>query len=506
MYQAATHYSTLVASHSCTLTLYSTFIAAKINITNLFEKLNKLVNCILKTYIKNCTSNITVYAIVDIETTGGHASSNGITEIAVYVHDGEKIIEHFETLINPEQKIPAYITALTGINNYTVADAPTFKNIADKLFSILQNNIFVAHNVNFDYSFIKNQLKNHGYDLTAKKLCTVRLGRKLFPGFPSYSLGNICRALNIPIDNRHRAGGDARATVLLFEHYLKNQAQPVIEQMLKKSSGEQWLPLHLDKTVITKLPNTPGVYYFYNQKDKIVYIGKAINIRQRVTSHFTQNDSSRKRQNFVRNIFKISYKECVTELEALVLENVEIKKYWPKYNISLKKPEQKYALYQFEDGKGYMRLAIDKKKKNVPALYHFNLLHEGMVLLKNMKEEFDLHEKLCFIDKTPFTESDYEFLDSPKKYNNNVLKAVAELELRLPTFAVIDTGKTSQENLCLFIERGSFWGMGYISSSIKKITKAYLKETLQPYRDDDYIRNNIYSFVETYPEKRVEIS
>ena len=117
-----------------------------------------------------------MYAIVDIETTGGHASTNGITEIAVYIHDGTRVVKHFESLINPQQNIPRYITALTGIDNYMVQDAPAFDEIAETLFELLKDTIFIAHNVNFDYSFIKHQLKNEGYDLATKKLCTVRLG------------------------------------------------------------------------------------------------------------------------------------------------------------------------------------------------------------------------------------------------------------------------------------------------------------------------------------------
>src|SRR5260221_613085 len=161
-----------------------------------------------------------MYAVVDIETTGGYAAAHGITEISVYIHDGERVVKHFETLINPKQHIPYYITALTGISNAMVVDAPLFDEIAETLYELLSENIFVAHNVNFDYSFVKHHLKNAGLDLTTKKLCTVRLGRKVFPGLPSYSLGNLCRSLGIRIENRHRAGGDAKATVLLLEHYL----------------------------------------------------------------------------------------------------------------------------------------------------------------------------------------------------------------------------------------------------------------------------------------------
>src|SRR5215216_38549 len=161
-----------------------------------------------------------MYAIVDIETTGGYAAANGITEISIHIFDGEKVVEQFETLINPNQLIPKYIQAFTGITNEMVQDAPTFEEVAEKIYTILQGNIFVAHSVNFDYSFIKSHLGFYGYTLNAKKLCTVRLARQIFPGLPSYSLGNLCHSLEIELKNRHRAGGDAGATVVLFKKQL----------------------------------------------------------------------------------------------------------------------------------------------------------------------------------------------------------------------------------------------------------------------------------------------
>ena len=446
-----------------------------------------------------------MYAIVDIETTGGYASANGITEISVFVHDGKKVVKHFETLVNPQQHIPNYITALTGINNAMVADAPVFDDIADVLFDILNDKVFIAHNVNFDYSFVKHHLKQSGYDLTAKKLCTVRLGRKVFPGLPSYSLGNLCRSVQIKIENRHRAGGDAKATVKLFEHMLAKGAQFHIDQMLKKTSAEQWLPLHLEKAVIDKLPSKPGVYYFHNSKEKIIYVGKAINLKKRVSSHFTQNDADLKRQNFIRNIYKVSYKQCATELEAIVLESTEIKRLWPRYNKSQKQPLQKYALYSFTDSRGYIRLAIDKKKKNIPFLYSFNLLNEGLVLLKKMAEEFELNVKLCFLDKTAFTKKEKDELEPPVIYNVKIKKALDALTEKLPTFVLVDDGMTTEEKLCLLIERGSFWGMGYLPKSFTIASTGELKNFLNPYADNDYIRNNIYSFAEANPDKRISL-
>ena len=444
-----------------------------------------------------------MYAIVDIETTGGHASTNAITEIAIYVHDGDRVVRHYKTLVNPQQKIPLYITALTGISNAMVASAPTFSAVAAEVFDLLRDNVFIAHSVNFDFSFVNHQLKQSGYELKVKKLCTVRLSRKVFTGLPSYSLGNICRFLQIPIEDRHRADGDAKATVTLFERLLQNGADNHINTMLKRYSAEQWLPLHLEKKEITQLPSLPGVYYFHNAKDKIIYVGKAINIKKRVSSHFTHNGPAKKRQHFLRHVHKITYTVCANELQALVLESTEIKRLWPKYNDSQKQPAQKYGLYCFEDNRGYLRLAIDKRKKHFPAVYQFNLLHEGQILLKKMAEVFELDQKLCYIDKTILTAKEIIRLDPPDQYNHKVRMALDHLKKQLPTFAIVDDGLNKDEKLYLLVERGSFWGMGYLQAGEKIEQISALKDKITAYTDNDFIRNSIYAYVAANPEKKL---
>jgi DNA polymerase III subunit epsilon len=333
----------------------------------------------------------------------------------------------------------------------------------------------------FDFSFVHYQLKKYGFDLQVKKLCTVRLARKALPGYPSYSLGKICRSLQIEIDGRHRADGDAAATVKLFDKILEHDGAEHINKMLKRFSSEQWLPTQLDKKVIEALPQTPGVHYFHDNKQKIFYVGKAINIKKRVTSHFTHNDAGRRRQDFLRLVSNISFKPCANELHALILESTEIKRLWPKYNRSQKQVTQKFGLYSFEDGKGYLRLAIDKKKKNFPAAYIFNLLHEGQVLLKNMIEEFELNHNLCFIDNNPITEKDLAFLDEPKHYNNKVYNALQQLKASLPSFALIDEGINKHESICLLKHNGMFWGMCNIPKPKKISSIEQLKDMLEPY-------------------------
>jgi len=237
-----------------------------------------------------------MFAIVDIETTGGYASGNSISEIAIAIHDGEKMVNYFETLINPQTPIPGYIQVLTGITNAMVSQAPLFEEVASKIYSLLQDKVFVAHNVNFDYSFVRHQLAQCGYELDCKKLCTVRLGRKVLPGHKSYSLGNLCRSLEIEIEQRHRAGGDTLATVKLFECIVKNDLDGDIQAMLKGKSKEQFLPPNLPAEKVAKLPSCPGVYYFHNQKGKIVYVGKAKDLRKRVNSHFSNNKPGKQKK------------------------------------------------------------------------------------------------------------------------------------------------------------------------------------------------------------------
>jgi DNA polymerase-3 subunit epsilon len=413
-----------------------------------------------------------MYAIVDIETTGGHASANGITEIAICIHNGKKVVERYSTLVNPGRDIPIYISALTGITNEMVKDAPPFADVAHDIYHLLHNNIFVAHNVNFDYSFVRHYLAASGYELRCNKLCTVRLGRKIMPGLPSYSLGKICRHLGIANESRHRAAGDAEATAQLFSLLMQNDKDNHLQQALKQNSKEQLLPANLPKQDVEALPYTPGVYYFHNDKGKVIYVGKAKNLKKRVCSHFTGNNPGPQRQEFLRNICHISFQECGTELIAFVLEAVEIKRLWPKYNRSLKRFEHAYSLYTFEDQRGYLRLVVDKHRKMTGAIYSCNTLFEGRSILMRLIEGYELCPKLCFIQNNnePCTGMNAhscacDGVETPVAYNKKVLAAIDELNEALPTFAIRDTGRTDDEHSCLLIEKGKFYGMGYITTS-----------------------------------------
>lgn len=450
--------------------------------------------------LSNFTQKVS-YAIVDIETTGGHAGANGITEIAVILHNGKEVEGHYQTLVNPQQPIPRYISALTGITNEMVRQAPTFQEVASHIYNLLQYRVFVAHNVNFDYSFVKHHLQQHGYDLNVKKLCTVRLSRKVFPGYLKYSLGSICRELDIPINGRHRALGDAEATAILFSRIMEADKDGHLSIMLKGKNKEQYLPLHVPSEHLERLPGTPGVYYFHNQKGKIIYVGKAINLQKRVRSHFSNNDKSRRKQEFIRNVCSITYQTCGSELMALILECTEIRRLWPEHNRSLKRFEHSYGLYSFEDQGGYVRLGIEKKRKHLRPHYTFNLLYEGRNLLRKLVKEYNLSEDLCFIATTGAV-----MQEPPHTYNERVQEAINMLQQQLPTFAVLGRGKEDQERSILLIERGRFYGMGYVPHQYTVGGIDELKTQLIQYPDNDYIRGLIHQYAELCPDQRIVLT
>jgi DNA polymerase-3 subunit epsilon len=466
----------------------------------------------LQTYlIKEVRGSDRMYAIVDIETTGGYAANNAITEVAIVLHDGNREVKRYETLVRPNIPIPRYVQALTGINDEMVADAPSFEEIAPTVYEWLKDAVFIAHNVNFDYSFLHSQLKECGFSLDSRKLCTVRLSRKVFPGAPSYSLGKICQFLDIPIPNRHRAGGDAYATVLLFERILQAGGLEVIRGMLKGRNKEQYLPVNLPAEQLDRLPQTPGVYYFHDQKGKVIYVGKAKNLRHRVSSHFSNNKTGRQKQEFLRNIYSISHEPTGTELMAFLLECVEIKRLWPAYNRSLKRFEPSYGLYTYDDRSGYSRLILEKRKKQLQPVYTFSMLQEGQNLLRKLIRQFGLCPRLCFVQKGEqacdgiqegYCKGACEHNEPPESYNQRVEEAIGALLKSLPSFTLMDRGRHGEEKSCILIEQGRLYGMGYLPADATVYDTSDLKSYLTRYPENDYMRGLIYAHVEQWPAKK----
>ncbi len=436
-----------------------------------------------------------MYAIVDIETTGGFAASHGITEIAIILHNGREEEGRFESLVNPIISIPRYITALTGIDDEMVRHAPVFEEIAAEVYRLLEGRVFVAHNVNFDYSFVLTALQSCGYALSVKKLCTVRLARKILPGLPSYSLGNLCRARGIDNRQRHRAMGDAAATADLFEQLVREDRSGAIAKMTRGRNAEQFLPPQVPVECLEALPGTPGVYYFENQKKEVIYVGKAINLSKRVRSHFSNNDSSKRKQELLRQVHYIRFTACYSELMALILESHEIRRIWPLFNRSQKRFQHKYGLYSYEDSSGYLQLVIEKKRAQLPAIYTFDFMPEGQNYLRRMLPQDEMGAVITRMEEPPAV------------YNAKIKAAIEAVETSLPSFVLVENDPLQPNVLAAYlVERGKFWGMGPVDRSAKlEVSVEYWKEILSPSPDNDYIRGLLYQFANKKHITRVNL-
>lgn len=403
------------------------------------------------------------YAIVDIETTGSYAAGNQITEIAIVVHNGTHILEKFQSLVNPMTLIPFHIQALTGITNEMVQDAPTFQELAPKLYALLHKRIFVAHNVNFDYSFIVEELKKAGYNWRAPKLCTVRLSRKIIPNQSSYSLGKLCQNLGIVIHDRHRAMGDAEATVTLFEKLVREDKENIISTTLKKTK-EHRLPTHINEDDFLKLPESTGVYLFHNAAGKIIYVGKAVNIRNRVLSHFSGTNGTPKRQAFINDIHHIDYTETGTELMSLLTECKLIKQYWPTHNRALKRFEPKFSLIQYTDQKDYIRLVVSPFDKHAKAIQHFERPFEANQLLLKLMEEFELDNKLCYfysVQNEPKPKMHDLTLPDVDVHNSKIKQALDKIKEQSHSFILVDQGRNLNEKSYIVFRNNNLYAFGY---------------------------------------------
>ena len=338
-----------------------------------------------------------LYAIVDIETTGGQATREKITEIAIVLHDGEKIVDSFETLLNPERSIPYFITQVTGINDEMVANAPRFFEIAKQVVKMTEGAVFVAHNVRFDYSFIQEEFRRLGFTFVRQQLCTVKLSRKAFPGLPSYALGNLIKHFNIQVNARHRAMADVMATVDVFERILskeENKEQATI--LINKGIKENRLPNDVPMEMLHKLPESCGVYYLHDKNGEVIYVGKSINIQKRIFEHF--NDKTSKGDKLQQSVFDVSFEPTGSALIALLLENHEIKRIKPIINKALRKTHFPYCVYSFTDEKGYIRFHAVKNvvaiRKKHTLLNEFEKLIEAKLYLKSVAKRFELCERL----------------------------------------------------------------------------------------------------------------
>lgn len=434
-----------------------------------------------------------MFAVIDIETTGGRPERDRITEIAILLHDGEKVVEKFSTLINPEVRIPSDITRLTGISNEMVETAPRFYEIAKKVVEMTEGAVFVAHNVRFDYSFVKLAFKELGFIYQRKTLCTVRLSRSAFPGLPSYSLGRLCESLDITIENRHRALGDAEATAILLSRIFE-QNNSSDSNWLSKETKKTAIPPLLKESALEAIPeDLTGVYYFHNEQGHVIYVGKAVDIRKRMYQHFALSArDSKKSMQMKREIADISYEPTGNELLALLLESDEIKKLKPIYNVLQKRGRAipYYGIFSKYDEYGYVNLYIERLKDGDIPLHTADNLHNARETMHRLIEKHNLCLAKCGFHQLGGPCFDFQLHkckgackgeEHCDDYNKRAMIAIQHSSFQNESFLVIDRGRTKDEKSVLCVERGQYKGFGFIDVSESQPSLLEMREAVRKY-------------------------
>ncbi len=444
-----------------------------------------------------------MFAIIDVETTGLNPAGERITEIAVYLHDGHKITDEYQTLVNPEKRISHQITGLTGISNRMVADQPRFCDVAKEIVEMTQDRIIVGHNVSFDYRFLRAEYKRLFYDFKRKTLCTKQLSRKLLPGKTSYGLGNLCRDLEITNEARHRAGGDALATVKLFEHL-----RSIEDDLLKLSL--KGLNSNLSKKILDHLPEETGVYYFIDGSGEIIYVGKSLNIRDRILSHMSNNNTKRAMEMRDR-VVDIKWELTGSELIALLLESDEIKRRKPVFNRSQRRTTFQYGLFVITDVHGYKWLQIKRINGTETPLTSYTTQKEARAHLQFLVDEFHLCQKLCglypangacFYHQINRCHGACLGKEPADEYNYRVDEAIERYIYRENNFFVIDKGLIEDEYAVAKVYNGCYQGFGYINKEDMK-NKVLLNACIKPYADNKDIQVIIKGYLRKYPDVKV---
>jgi DNA polymerase-3 subunit epsilon len=432
-----------------------------------------------------------MYAIVDIETTGVRPGSDRITEVAVVLFDGEKIVDSYQSLVNPECSIPPNITQITGITNQMVANAPKFFEIAKAVVEITKKAIFVAHNVGFDYGFIREEFARLGYSYRRKQLCTVRLSKLVFPGRRRYNLDSMIDMLGIEVARRHRAMDDVAATVKLLEAILAQQtAEESIANLVNRGVNASKLPPNFTMEQLHALPEDCGIYYFHNQNNEVIYVGKSINIKKRIMEHFAAKTA--KAQKMQRDVHDITFEVTGSELAALLLESHEIKTLLPRYNTAQKPQKKSYCIFKYQDEDGYQRLAVARTQKDLDVVFEYKRREEAVGTLRALQAKFELCQHKCDLGGSLKGACFHYHIkqclgacigeESPKSYNERAEAAI--IRVQCPelegNFVLMEMARHKTEQAVIVIENGYYQGFGFVDTT-ESLTTEDLLESITNY-------------------------
>jgi len=432
-----------------------------------------------------------MYAILDIESTGGKYNEEGITEIAIHRFDGHQVVDKFICLINPEREIQPFVAKLTGINNKMLRSAPKFHEVAKRIVEITEGTVLVAHNAQFDYRILRTEFRRLGYDFQRKTLCTVDLSKQLIPEAESHSLGKLARSLGIPMSDRHRANGDALATLKLFKLLLdKDSDKKIITEVIREETHGELSPNQLD--MVFNLPSETGVYYMHDKDGEIIFLGKTKDIKKRVNQHFTNvGKIARKLQKETK---KVTYESTGSELIAILKAYLEQKKNRPRYNHVSKKKLFTHTIDFSLNGAEHIVLDVEKDRTLEHKKMAFNGTEAAKSFLNKINEEFELcpsslGEEVCMSEQNK---------GIAENCNEKVRAAFEKYSIQNKDIALTDRGRQTGERSFILIKNGRLQGFGFVDLNHQINNIHILESIMTPMKSDEnttfileaYLRKN----------------
>ncbi|MFX0556844.1 exonuclease domain-containing protein [Maribacter sp. CXY002] len=424
-----------------------------------------------------------MYAILDIETTGGKYNEEGITEIAIHKFDGHKVVDTFISLVNPEKDIQPFVVNLTGINNKMLRTAPKFHEVAKRIVEITHDSVIVAHNAQFDYRILRTEFRRLGYNFERKTLCTVDLSKMLLPEAESYSLGKLVRSLGIPVSDRHRANGDALATVKLFKLLLaKDSEKKIVQDVIRKETHGELSEKQLD--IVRAMPNETGIFYMYNKEGDIIYLSKSTDIKKKINQLFTKSGSSSRK--LIKDTRKVTYEKTGSELVAHIKEYQELIKNKPKFNRVPRKKMFSHTLVKSKNQMGYDELIVVPFNSDNEKWGRFNGEFSAKNHLFKITKEFVLCDKINGFSEARTNCSKYTEghcngaciqAEETETYNSRVKEALSKYSLKNKDVLLIDKGRDIGENSVVLIRKGTLVGVGYYDLN-HQINNIHILESL----------------------------
>jgi DNA polymerase III subunit epsilon len=425
-----------------------------------------------------------VFAVIDVETTGGQLYEDRITEIAIYKTDGNQIIDSYSTLVNPGRKIMPFVVKLTGITDDMVSGAPSFAEVADIIDEFTRDTVFVAHNIAFDYSVVKREFKRIGKSFKRNTLCTVKLSQKTLKNQPSYSLGNLCENLGIQINSRHIAAGDAEATVLLFHKIIEDVGLENLRKNETDFGQLAELKGAITQEMIDTLPEDPGIFRFLDEQGKVLYLKSAKNIYTEASGFLINEAKNPHFDGLFEKIHKIDSTVINSFLISQLQEIEEIRKLKPRFCKSAY--TRPYPIGIYENSELDKKSLYVERSPNGRALWRFQTEKGAHKFLKSFIKHFQLQ------NHNPADKSNPEAL---RNHNIRLNEALAQKLYPYRNFFLVREVPFANVVYLVYVEDFVYQGFAEIDMDIYDASTEAMKDSIVICDNNPFVQRILQNYI-----------